>query len=100
MTLLTLANVSLAYGHLPLLDHVDLQIARGERVCVIGRNGTGKSTLFRVISGAILPDDGETWRKDTLRISHLEQEVAGDVTDSIYEVVIAIGLGQARTNSK
>jgi ATP-binding cassette subfamily F protein uup len=93
MTLLTLANVSLAYGHLPLLDHVDLQIARGERVCLIGRNGTGKSTLFRVISGAALPDDGEIWRKDTLRISHLEQEVAGDAADSIYGVVAA-GLGE------
>jgi ABC transport system ATP-binding/permease protein len=93
MTLLTLTNVSLAYGHLPLLDHVDLQIARGERVCLIGRNGTGKSTLFRVVSGATLPDDGEVWRKDTLRISHLEQEVTDDTGDSIYQVVAA-GLGE------
>ncbi len=93
MTLLTLANVSLAYGHLPLLDHVDLQIVRGERVCLVGRNGTGKSTLFRVISGVTLPDDGEIWRKDTLRISHLEQEVPSDMADSIYEVVAA-GLGE------
>jgi ATP-binding cassette subfamily F protein uup len=93
MTLLTLANVSLAYGHLPLLEHVDLQIVRGERVCLVGRNGTGKSTLFRVISGAALPDDGEIWRKDTLRIAHLEQEVPGDTADSIYEVV-ATGLGE------
>lgn len=93
MTLLTLARVSVAYGHLPLLADVDLQIARGERVCLVGRNGTGKSTLFRVISGAALPDDGEVWRKDTLRISHLEQEVPSDTANSIYEVVAA-GLGE------
>jgi ATP-binding cassette subfamily F protein uup len=93
MRLLTLANVSLAYGHLPLLDRVDLQIVRGERVCLVGRNGAGKSTLFRVISGATLPDDGEIWRKDTLRTSHLEQEVPSDTAESIYEVVAA-GLGE------
>ncbi len=92
MTLLTLTQVSLAYGHKPLLDKVDFQIAAGERVCLIGRNGTGKSTLFRIISGAADADDGEAWRKDTLRISHLEQEVPEDGDDTIYDVV-ATGLG-------
>jgi ATP-binding cassette subfamily F protein uup len=93
MTILTLSNVSLAYGHLPLLDHVDFQISPGERVCLVGRNGVGKSTLFRVISGVAHPDDGEIWRKDTLRISHLEQEVPADTPNTIYEVVAA-GLGE------
>lgn len=93
MTLLTLNNVSLAYGHVPLLAHVDFQVSLGERVCLVGRNGTGKSTLFRVISEAAQPDDGEIWRKDTLRISHLEQEVPADTHDTIYEVVSA-GLGE------
>ncbi len=93
MTLLRLTNVSLAYGHHPLLAHVDFQIAAGERVCLVGRNGTGKSTLFRVISGAAQPDDGEVWRKDTLRVAHLEQEVPADRDETVYEVVAA-GLGE------
>ncbi len=93
MTILTLNDVSLAYGHLPLLDKVDLQIAGGERVCLVGRNGTGKSTLLRVISGVAEPDDGEIWRKDTLRISYLEQEVAANTAHTVFEVV-ANGLGE------
>lgn len=93
MPILSLHNVSLAYGHHPLLEHVDFQIDAGERVSLVGRNGTGKSTLFRVISGVAEPDDGEVWRKDTLRISHLEQEVLTDTADTVYEVVSA-GLGE------
>ncbi len=93
MTFLTLNQVSLAYGHRPLLDHVDFQIGSGERVCLIGRNGTGKSTLFRVISGDAEVDDGEIWRRDTLRISRLEQDVPDDGDETLYELV-AGGLGQ------
>ncbi len=93
MTLLTLSNVSLAYGHHPLLKHVDFQIEPGERVCLIGRNGTGKSTLFRVINKDAQADDGEIWRQDTLRISHLEQEVPTDASSTVYEIV-ALGLGK------
>ncbi len=93
MTLLTLNNVSLAYGHVPLLSKVELRIAAGERVCLVGRNGAGKSTLFRVISGIAQPDEGEVWRKDTLRISYLQQDVPEDDTRSIFEIVAA-GLGE------
>ena len=92
MTLLTLTDLSLAYGHQPLLDHVDFQISKGERVCLVGRNGTGKSTLFRAISGVAQPDEGEIWHKDTMRIAHLEQEVPLDTPDTIFEVV-ASGIG-------
>jgi ABC transport system ATP-binding/permease protein len=70
MPILRLDNISLAYGHLPLLAHVDFQIDTGERVCLVGRNGTGKTTLFRVISGAAMPDEGELWRMETLRVAH------------------------------
>ncbi|MDH5778948.1 MAG: ATP-binding cassette domain-containing protein, partial [Gammaproteobacteria bacterium] len=93
MPLLSLNNLSLAYGHHPLLANVNFQIDKGERVCLIGRNGTGKSTLFRVISGQSEPDDGDLWSQDNLRISYLEQEVPTDSTLSIYEVV-AEGLGK------
>ena len=93
MTILTLDHVSLAYGHIPLLDKVNLRVSAGERICLVGRNGAGKSTLFRVISGLIQPDDGELWHKDTLRISYLEQEVPEDNTQTIFEIVAA-GLGE------
>ena len=93
MPLLRLDNVSLAYGHVPLLTHVDFQIERGERVCLLGRNGAGKTTFLRVITGVALPDEGDIWRQDTLRIAHLEQEVPPDTEETIYEVVAA-GLGE------
>src|SRR3990167_5475503 len=93
MPLLRLDNVSLAYGHLPLLAHVDFQIEPGERVCLVGRNGTGKSTMLRAITGVALPDDGEIWRQDTLRIGHLEQEVPADTEQTVFEMVAA-GLGE------
>ncbi|HEY8555353.1 MAG TPA: ATP-binding cassette domain-containing protein [Burkholderiales bacterium] len=93
MPLLRLDDVSLAYGHVPLLAHADFQLEAGERVCVVGRNGAGKSTLFRVIAGAVQPDDGEVWRRDPLRIAHLEQEVPPDADRTVFEVV-AGGLGE------
>jgi ABC transport system ATP-binding/permease protein len=96
MPLLRLENLSLAYGHLPLLLHVDLQIDAGERVCLVGRNGTGKTTLFRVFTGMAIPDEGDVRRMDTLRIAHLEQEVPPDTDQTIFEVV-AGGIGELGT---
>ncbi|MFT5426215.1 MAG: ATP-binding cassette subfamily F protein uup [Gammaproteobacteria bacterium] len=92
MPLLTLKDTSLAYGNLSLLEKVNFNISSGERICLVGRNGTGKSTLFRVISGSVHPDEGDIWRQDTLKISYLEQEVPPDTSQTIYEVVSA-GLG-------
>ena len=93
MPLLTLTDASLAYGHHALLDKVNLQIESGERICLVGRNGMGKSTLFRVISGQAQLDEGELWQQDTLKISYLEQEVPADQVESIFDVVAA-GLGE------
>ncbi|HEY1373713.1 MAG TPA: ATP-binding cassette domain-containing protein [Candidatus Binatia bacterium] len=93
MILLRCDNVSLAYGHLPLLAHVDFQIEMGERVCLVGRNGTGKSTLLRVITGAAVPDEGEVWRRDGLRIGNLDQEVPPDSDETVFHIV-AGGLGE------
>jgi ATP-binding cassette subfamily F protein uup len=93
MALLSLRNVSLAYGHHPLLANVDFEIDKGERVCLVGRNGTGKSTLFRAITGVAQPDDGEIWRPETLRVAHLEQEVPADTDETIYQIV-ASGCGE------
>ena len=89
MALLSLRNVSLAFGGPRLLDQVELQIERGERVCLLGRNGEGKSTLLRLIRGEIEPDEGEVIRQQGLRISLLPQEVPrerdGTVADQVAE---------------
>jgi ATP-binding cassette subfamily F protein uup len=74
MALVSLQNVSLAFGGPRLLDHVDLQIEEGERLCLMGRNGEGKSTLLRLIHGEIEPDQGDLIRQQGLRISLLPQD--------------------------
>jgi ATP-binding cassette subfamily F protein uup len=89
MSLIQLENVSLAYGHVPLLDRVKLSIEPGERVCLVGRNGAGKSTLMHVVRDAAKPDDGEIWRQPGLRMAYLMQEVPRDETRTVFDVVAA-----------
>lgn len=91
--LITLDNVSLAFGLTPLLDQVKLQIALGERVCLIGRNGAGKSSLLKVIEGSELPDSGSIWRKPHLRLARLTQELPQNMACTVYEFV-AQGLAE------
>ena len=93
MSLLTLDHVSLAYGHLPLVEDADLRIEPGERICLIGRNGTGKSSLLRVISGETPPDAGVVWRAPGLRTARLDQEVPGSRDRTVFEEV-SEGLGE------
>jgi ABC transport system ATP-binding/permease protein len=92
MPLVSLEHVSIAHGHLPLLDDASLQIEPRERVCVIGRNGTGKSTLLQIISGDQLPDAGNVWRQPGLRIARLVQDVPLSADRPVFDVV-AEGLG-------
>ena len=87
MTLLKLTQVSLAYGATPLLEEVSWQIARGERVCIIGRNGTGKSSMLHLVKGARLADTGEVWRAPGLKIGELPQELPVADDRTIFEVV-------------
>ena len=77
MPLVTLNSVSMAYGHLPLLHEASLRIESRERVCVIGRNGTGKSTLLQIVGGDLVPQDGEVWHEPGLRIGRLAQDALG-----------------------
>lgn len=93
MSQLIFERVSLAYGHHPLLDKVDLQLPEGERICLVGRNGAGKSSLLRLINGDALPDEGRIIRSDGLRIASLNQEVPPADERSVFEVV-AEGLGE------
>jgi ABC transport system ATP-binding/permease protein len=74
MSLITLLDAHLAFGDRPLLDGAQLVVRPGERLGLIGRNGTGKSTLLRVIAGLAQLDDGELQRRDGLRVAFVEQE--------------------------
>ncbi|HXD16523.1 MAG TPA: ATP-binding cassette domain-containing protein [Vicinamibacterales bacterium] len=87
MPLVSLDRVSIAYGHVPLLADASLQVEAGERVCVIGRNGTGKSTLLRIISGETAPEGGSVWRQPGLRIGSLAQDVPLDDPRPVFAVV-------------
>jgi ABC transport system ATP-binding/permease protein len=92
MPLVTLDHVSMAFGHLPLLDDSALQIDAGERVAVLGRNGTGKSTLLQILSGEVRPDAGTIWRTPGLRVARLVQDVPLSADRPVFDVV-ADGLG-------
>src|SRR3989442_1723063 len=87
MPLLAMDRVSIAFGHLPLLDQVSLQVEPRERVALIGRNGTGKSTLLRIISGEVSPDSGTVWRQPALRIARLGQDGPLSADRSVFDVV-------------
>ena len=87
MPVIQLSEVSLAYGHFPLLDHAGLVVEPGERIGLIGRNGTGKSTLLRVIAGETAPDDGTVWRQPGLVLASVAQEPAFVAGQRVREAV-------------
>ncbi|AGA35265.1 ABC transporter ATP-binding protein Uup [Thioalkalivibrio nitratireducens DSM 14787] len=93
MALVTLRGIRLAYGLAALLDGIDLALNPGERVCIVGRNGEGKSTLLKILAGRIHPDSGESTRTDGLVTAYLTQELPEDVHGSVFDVV-ADGLGE------
>ncbi len=87
MPLLTLDAVSLAFGMQPLLDQATMTVEQGERICLLGRNGEGKSTLLRIISGEIQPDGGVVRLEDGAILSVLPQNLPVDDRRTAYEVV-------------
>ena len=93
MSLLTLTDVSLAFGYLPLFAGANLRIDAGERIAIIGRNGSGKSSLLKVVSGETPPDEGTVWREPGLRVSRLAQDVPAPTSRTVFEEV-ADGLGE------
>lgn len=97
MPLLKLDNLSLHYGEQVIFDQLTLQLDKGERLCVIGRNGVGKSTLLKVIQGTVHADDGARWQDPAVKIASLSQELpeARDLT--VYDFV-AEGLGELMTD--
>src|SRR5690606_3447140 len=89
--ILRLDEVSLAFGSRPLLEHASLQVEPGERVCVVGRNGEGKSSLLKLVSQALLPDSGSVWLRPGTRRAVLEQDIV-TVEAALVQEVVAAGL--------
>ncbi|WP_077928541.1 ATP-binding cassette domain-containing protein [Wohlfahrtiimonas populi] len=87
MAILTLQNISLAFGDRPLLKDLDFTLDKGDRVALIGRNGEGKSSLLKVILGDVIPDDGEIVIDRGYRIASLSQDIPRDLTQTVYDVV-------------
>jgi ATP-binding cassette subfamily F protein uup len=94
VTLLRLEQLQLAYGTQVLLDRADLTVERGERLALVGRNGTGKSTLLKLVAGDIQADDGSIWRAPGLKIGVLAQELPDSSGMTIFDMV-AQGLPEA-----
>jgi len=95
MPLLTFDRLELAYGHWPLLDGASLVIEAGERIGLIGRNGTGKSSLLKIIAGDSQPDAGEVWRAPGLKLAYVPQEPQFQPGHTVFEAV-AEGVGEAQ----
>src|SRR5438874_1094289 len=93
MAVISLSNAQLAFGHVALLDHADFSLEAGERVGLIGRNGTGKSSLLKIISGRAKLDDGLLVMQQGVKIAYVEQEPVFDPDSSVFDAV-AGGMGE------
>jgi len=95
MTILSLENASFAVGHVPLLDHTAFQLAQGEKIGLIGRNGAGKSSLLKILAGAQKLDDGQLIIQSSLKIVYVPQESVFPPEASVFDIV-SEGLGTMR----
>mgnify|MGYP003970653397 FL=1 len=93
MALLSMNDVSLGFGGTLLLENINLSIEKGERVCLLGRNGEGKTTLLKLLKGDILADEGNVNIQKGVHIASLSQEVPKELGVNTYNVV-AGGLGE------
>ena len=92
MAVISLSSAQLAFGHVALLDHADFSLEAGERVGLIGRNGTGKSSLLKIISGRSRLDDGLLVMQQNVKIAYVEQEPVFDPDMTVFDAV-AGGMG-------
>lgn len=95
MALISLQRAQLAFGHVPLLDHTDFSLESGERVGLIGRNGTGKSSLLKILAGCDKVDDGDISVQNGVRIAYVPQEPTLDLGSTVFEAA-SEGLRDAR----
>jgi len=86
--LLKLVNITLSYSDHPLLDGANLQIEKGDRLCLLGRNGSGKSSLLKIVAGDIQPDAGNIEARQNIKIAALAQEVPQGQDASVFDVVL------------
>ncbi len=100
MALLTLRNINLGFGGPNLFDSLNLQIEPKERLCLLGRNGEGKSTLMKLIGGMVKADEGSIEQQQNLKIAYLTQDIPSDVEGSVYDVVASglEGVGEILKN--
>ena len=87
MPLISLRNISLAFGGPPLLNAIDLTIEPGDRLCLLGRNGCGKSSLLKLIAGEQRPDGGDLIRPQGVRIAYVPQEAPPELAGPVFDVV-------------
>ena len=92
MALISYRNLSVSFGGPLLLDDVGITIDKKERICLLGRNGEGKSTLLRILSGQVKPDRGESERIPGFRVAKLDQEIPSGIEGAVFDLV-ARGLG-------
>jgi ABC transport system ATP-binding/permease protein len=85
--LITLRDIAMSFGAEPLLDRVNLTVSAGERICLLGRNGVGKSTLMGIIGGGLSPDCGVVTRSHGVRVSGLAQGVPADLHGTVFDVI-------------
>ena len=85
----TLKDVSLTFGVKPLFTSVALNILKGDKICLVGRNGCGKSTLLKVISGVIVPDDGDIFIQPGTKVSYMEQDASFYEYDTLKDVILS-----------
>lgn len=88
MALISLNNITVGFGGPPILDNINMQVARGERVCLLGRNGTGKTTLMKVIDGEVQPQNGHIARQPGLKVTILTQEVPKSMPGTVFDVIV------------
>ena len=93
MAIIGMQDVSVGFGGRPLLEHINLQIEAGDRICLLGRNGVGKSTLLKLITGEVLAEAGDVSRVSKLTVTCLTQDVPRNLSGTVFELV-SEGLGE------
>ncbi|MBF0479122.1 MAG: ATP-binding cassette domain-containing protein [Candidatus Omnitrophica bacterium] len=97
MALISLQDINLAFGGPRLFDGISLQVEQGERIALLGRNGTGKTTLMKVMAGQLGVDEGQVIFQKGIQVTHLPQEVPTDIKGTVFDIVLS-GLGHVAKN--